>query len=438
MGTQTRIFLTCLGLGLVLAFLAGVGVLGTVEAEGDAALAIIAAILLAWAVGLALVARSATVLERLAGARDRAPNPLVDPLTGLRNQRAFHEDLAREIQRHNRTGRPLTIVIADLNGLRELNDTLGHAAGDARLKTVAAALLRTLRGADAAYRLGGDEFGLLLAGEKAWGGFRFAQRLDAAFAGIPTGSRPSVTCGVAEITEPMAASTLTKRAFVALLEAKQSHRAAIVYSDGLDPPSPERDLEAERHHSQTLAAALARAVDAKDSYTRSHSETVSETCALIGSELHLGPERIDRLRLAGLLHDVGKIGVTDAILQKPEPLSDEEYEVMKSHAPLGRFIVSAAELCDEASWIFHHHERVDGDGYPDGLRGDTIPLESRIILVADAFEAMTSHRPYRPARSEDAALSELQRCAGSQFDPACVRALQSALAREQAIELAAV
>jgi putative nucleotidyltransferase with HDIG domain len=179
----------------------------------------------------------------------------------------------------------------------------------------------------------------------------------------------------------------------------------------------------DEHHSRTLASALARAVDAKDSYTRSHCQTVSQLCAVIATELGFDGDRLARMRLAGLLHDVGKIGVSDAVLNKPSSLTDAEYELMKRHSLLGFDIVQAADMPLEATWVRHHHERVDGGGYPDGLRGEAIPLESRIILVADAFEAMTSDRPYRRAPGQDFALAELGRHAGSQFDPAVVDAL---------------
>ena len=129
------------------------------------------------------------------------------------------------------------------------------------------------------------------------------------------------------------------------------------------------------------------------------------------------------MRLAGLLHDVGKIGVPDAILNNPSGLTDAEYDVMKRHSLLGFDIVKAADMPLEAAWVRHHHERFDGGGYPDGLAGDAIPLESRIILVADAFEAMTSDRPYRQAPGQEFALAELRRNAGAQFDPAVVAAL---------------
>ena len=141
------------------------------------------------------------------------------------------------------------------------------------------------------------------------------------------------------------------------------------------------------------------------------------------SKLGLEPEDVAQVRLAGLLHDVGKIGVPDAILNKPAKLTDEEYQVMQGHSLLGHDIVAAAELRTEALWIRHHHERLDGRGYPDGLRGEEIPVASRIILVADAFEAMISDRPYRKAPGKDHALAELRAHAGSQFDPRIVQAL---------------
>ena len=148
---------------------------------------------------------------------------------------------------------------------------------------------------------------------------------------------------------------------------------------------------------------------------------------LIAFTLGLDDERIERLRLAGLLHDVGKIGVPDRILRKPERLTADEAATMSSHVRIGHAIVAAAELEEEARWVLHHHEHLDGSGYPLGLRGDEIPLESRIILVADAFEAMTADRPYRKGCGGEAALAELERLAGTQFDPACVEALRSVL-----------
>jgi putative nucleotidyltransferase with HDIG domain len=193
-----------------------------------------------------------------------------------------------------------------------------------------------------------------------------------------------------------------------------------MHTGSANPPS-------EREHLDRLATALAKAVDAKDSYTRSHCQTVSQFCAAIAIELGHGPERVAKLRLAGLLHDVGKIGISDAILRKPSALTDEEFELMKAHTRLGYDIVRGAELAEEARWILYHHERLDGSGYPHGLRGDEVPLESRVILVSDAFEAMTAGRPYRAGCPERKAFEELDRHAGTQFDPLCVAALRRAL-----------
>jgi putative nucleotidyltransferase with HDIG domain len=189
-------------------------------------------------------------------------------------------------------------------------------------------------------------------------------------------------------------------------------------------------------HATTLASALATALDAEDDYTRNHSHTVSELSAQIASQLGLPADRVTRVGLAGLLHDIGKIGIPDSVLRKPGKLTGAEYRLMQTHATLGHSIVSAVGLVGEALWVLHHHERIDGRGYPDGLAGDAIPLESRIIFVADAFEAITSDRPYRRGRSETEALDELQRHAGTQFDSRCVAALCRALGHRSAVPTA--
>jgi len=271
---------------------------------------------------------------------------------------------------------------------------------------------------------------VIMRAERAWGAFRFVQRVQARLA-ARLADGLSMKAGVAEASGPVARETLLRHADSALTEAKRLRRAILVYSPDLETMRARPDVSREQHHLKTLATALARAVDAKDSYTRSHCETVSETAALIGAGLGLDPEHVGRLRLAGLLHDVGKIGIADAILQKPAPLNEHEFTVMKTHSALGHRIVSGAGLEEEAEWILRHHERPDGRGYPAGLRGDDVPLESRIILVADAFEAITSDRPYRAGRPEAEALAELDRHAGTQFDPACVAALWKALGRQR-------
>lgn len=174
---------------------------------------------------------------------------------------------------------------------------------------------------------------------------------------------------------------------------------------------------------ELFAAALGRAVDAKGAYEPSHSDAVASLCGEIALVLGLEHEHRTRVRLAGLLHDVGKIGIPDAIVHKPDRLTAREFEAVKVHAELGAEIVAAADLADEAGWVRHHHERFDGGGYPDGLAGAEIPLESRIIFAADAFAVMTAERHYREPVPVRAALEELEANAGSQFDPVCVAAV---------------
>jgi putative nucleotidyltransferase with HDIG domain len=237
----------------------------------------------------------------------------------------------------------------------------------------------------------------------------------------------TATAGIAEAEALRPRDELIREADMALLRAKALRQHAAIYTREMDPDGDSPRVD--ERHTQTLASALARAVDAKDSYTRSHCQTVSELTALIATELGFTGDRLARMRLAGLLHDVGKIGVPDQILNKRGALTEDEYRVMQGHSVLGFEIVQAAGLCDEAEWVRHHHERVDGGGYPDGLAGEAIPLESRIILVADAYEAMTSDRPYRTAPGQAFAVEELQRGAGTQFDTRVVEALCRVLDR---------
>ncbi len=398
---------------------------------------VLAAVAVTIALGLLLLTSTSATMryrERLERVRAREVErlkraALIDNLTSLGNHRAFEEDLAHALDDAAGSGRSLSLALLDLDGLKQINDTNGHQSGDECIRALAGVLAAA--GEDVgAYRIGGDEFALIVPGRRAVDTLYLIQHLQTAIVEA-SGDRPtSASSGVAEAVAGLGRDELIRRADLALIQAKRSHRRCLIYNDALEPILAGPDAIAERRHTDALATALARAVDAKDAYTHSHCETVSELCALIGQELGLPPDRVAKLRLAGLLHDVGKIGITDSILQKSGPLTDAEFAIMKTHTRLGHAIVSAAERPDEAGWILHHHERLDGSGYPLGLVGEQIPLESRIILVADAFEAITADRPYRQHRSPEVALAELTRCSGTQFDPVCVEALRRCVASE--------
>ena len=344
-----------------------------------------------------------------------------DSLTGLGNHRSFHHDLSIEVQRRATTGSPFTLMAIDLDGLKQINDTNGHQAGDRYIERVTEAVRRTIGDEGTVYRIGGDEFMVLLPGRRNWHGLALAHRIDEATRAAV--DRRALSIGLTESSGTEARHLLVHQADVALYEAKRTQLTVVSYHPGLtaDPGAPVVDSPSQHH--KALAAALARAVDAKDVGTRSHSETVAELCVGIGRRLGIEGDGLERIRLAGLLHDVGKIGVSDAILQKPAALETVERDEMREHVSIGHGILISAEMPTEAEWVLYHHEHCDGTGYPAGLRASAIPLQSRIIAVADAFEAMTGTRPYSAAISTAEALEELTSHIGTQFDGRCVHAL---------------
>ena len=294
-----------------------------VRANRTIAIAVLLALLLVAFFGAVVVRYGRRLDAAVAAEVERlAEMAITDPLTGLRNHRAFHEDVARELQRAGRTGVPLALVLLDLDDLKAVNDTQGHQAGDERLQALADAIRATGRGVDVAYRVGGDEFAVILPDARSWGALEFAQRLRGATQAGTHGAGPfTATAGISEALTLRSKDEFVREADLALIGAKRIHQDVVIYGPDL-APSADRGADEDEHHTRTLASALARAVDAKDSYTRSHCQTVSQLCGLIGAELGFDTGRLTRLRLAGLLHDVGKIGVPDAILNKPAKLTD--------------------------------------------------------------------------------------------------------------------
>ena len=316
---------------------------------------------------------------------------------------------------------------------RGVNDTFGHPLGDQALVDLAGAM--TAQGGGQAFRLGGDEFALILrAGEQA--AYRLVDDLHQRVSGVRFAHGETVTISVGLAGYPYHATDpdeLEQIADGALYWAKKHGKnRSCVYSPSLVRIHTPAELELRAERSVRLRAAenLVRVVDAKDAYTGAHSESVSLLVEGIARELGLDDDVVEPLKLAGLLHDVGKIAISDRVLQKPTALTQEETRLMQTHPELGYSLLDGLQLEPVDTWIRHHHEHWDGTGYPNGLAGEEIPFGSRLILVADAYDAMTSERSYRRAATPDDALAELRTMAGRQFDPDVVAALERHVAAD--------
>ncbi|MGA7705098.1 MAG: diguanylate cyclase, partial [Solirubrobacteraceae bacterium] len=330
-----------------------------------------------------------------------------DPLTQLGNRRGFREALDLDLERARRSGLAMGVAIGDLDDFKDFNDHLGHHVGDLALQRVARLLNEHKGSLDTAARLGGEEFALIVPdadGEQVCAlaeRLRRAVREEFAHERVPL----TISFGVSLYPEHSeTAASLVHAADQALYAAKESGRdRTIRHSPDLRLeqriPSDVRDIQGERFVMAVLD--MAEAVDLRFSGSARHSETVGRYAEMTARELGLPEWRISRIRLAGILHDIGKAGVPNSILHKPGRLSPEEYEVIKRHPALGAQMIEHISLSDVREWVAAHHERPDGLGYPRGLYAGQIPLEARIVAVADAYEAMTSDRPYRDAIGYD-------------------------------------
>jgi diguanylate cyclase (GGDEF)-like protein/putative nucleotidyltransferase with HDIG domain len=354
-----------------------------------------------------------------------------DPLTGLLTRRAFEELLESELERSRRTGRPLAVVVGDLDGLGELNGRLGLSAGDRALQLAARDMLKWKRRIDSAGRIGGEEFALLLPETDERGAFLVAERLRrAAHRTFGDDTLPvTISFGVAGYPEHGDRLDLLIRfATHAMGAAKELGKdRSMVYSEEVarmlasvgGPEGAELQL--------ATVIGLAEALDIRDAGTVGHSQTVGRYAEQLAIQLGLSDDHVERVRLAGVLHDVGKIGVSDRVIAKPGPLDADEWREMRTHPEIGARLLAHPEFDDLRAWVHSHHERPDGRGYPLGLSGDSIPLEARILAVADAYEAMTADRAYRSAMGQEAARAELEAGAGTQFDARVVRAFLAVL-----------
>jgi diguanylate cyclase (GGDEF)-like protein/putative nucleotidyltransferase with HDIG domain len=356
---------------------------------------------------------------------------LTDTLTGLKNRLALDQELHAEVERALRSEKPLSLVIGDLDYFKSVNDRLGHRAGDDALVRAGRVLLRHRRAGDSIARTGGEEFTILLPGASEHEAYLVSERMRSAveheFADDAVGL--TFSFGIATLPDHgRTADAVLEAADQALYAAKALGRnRCVIFNPEISAifaPDPGRG--ADEVQLATLLS-LAEALDLRDTGTADHSRTVGRYCALIAEELGLSPERVQRIEVAGILHDIGKIGLPDAILQKPGPLRKTELAEIRTHPEIGAQILGGRGLEDLREWVLAHHERPDGLGYPRGLKDEEIPLEAKILAVADAFEAMTADRVYREGVEERAARIELLRCAGEQFDSRVVAAFLSAL-----------
>ena len=342
-----------------------------------------------------------------------------DPLTGCLNRRGFEERLEAELDGCRRGGRSAGLVVLDLDDFKLVNDTRGHEAGDELLRWTVLRASDELRPMDSLGRLGGDEFAVLVPGAGPLETAEVAARLRDAL-----GERVSLSTGVASFpVDGGDRETLHRRADHDLYATKHGRVS------GAGPTT--REL--------AWASALARAAELRAATRDERSTSVVDHAGAIARRLGWSGGELALLRMAAMLHDVGKVSVPDRVLQKPGPLTVDEFELVKSHPQAGAAIVQQVDgLSPVVGWIRHSHEHVDGSGYPAGLAGADIPLASRILLVAEAYDAMTSRRPYGAPLPPDVAVGELRLNSGSQFDPECVAALEQHLLESDVLEPIAV
>ena len=368
--------------------------------------------LAAWALLLALARMAFAFLENQRTLAQTHTEARTDSLTGLKNRRSLLADLELQLELSSLAA-PRALLLFDLDGFKEYNDAFGHPAGDGLLVRLAARLADAVGSSGHAYRLGGDEFcALVLPGRDG------IDSLVAACSAALTerGEGFEVGSSFGSVMLPEEANTPT----VALSLAD---RRMYARKGG-------RRMSAGRQSRDVLLRTLSER--RPDLHLRLRD--IGELALAVGRELHMGPEGLDEVARAAELHDVGKIAVPDAILDKAGPLDPVEWSFMRRHPLIGeRILLEAPALRPVARLVRSSHERWDGGGYPDGLRGDEIPLGARVVAVCDAFEAMTTERPYRGPVTHSDAIAELRRCAGTQFDPIVVEAFCKVIARERPV-----
>jgi diguanylate cyclase (GGDEF)-like protein/putative nucleotidyltransferase with HDIG domain len=370
---------------------------------------------------------------------------LTDTLTGVGSRKLLEDKLHEEFDRAKRYKRPFTVAIIDLDHFKMINDTLGHATGDEAIRKLAECLRQEKRGPDVLARYGGDEFVLLLPETNADDAIMLLERVRPRVREIrfDQGMGLSISCGVAEslLDTDEAPGDVLRRADVALYEAKNAGRNCVkLWNQDMARLASAGELEIERikklqrrimglsEKAEKLFMesiwSLVQALEAKDVYARKHSENVTTYAVGIARTMGLGPKYVDLIQRSAMIHDIGKIGIPDAVLFKPDHLTAHERRIIEQHPLIAvRILEKMSFLEHEIAIIRHHHEKWNGQGYPDGLARTAIPLGARVIAVADTFDALTSNRAYHASRSIPEVLAMLKDSSGYDFDPTVVVAM---------------
>jgi diguanylate cyclase (GGDEF)-like protein/putative nucleotidyltransferase with HDIG domain len=372
---------------------------------------------------------------------------LTDPLTGVGSRKLLEDKLEVECTRAKRYRRPFSVAIVDLDNFKTINDVLGHATGDSALKRLTRCMKSQKRAPDILARYGGDEFVILMPETRAEDAVSLLERLRTKLQQISLGENLpfTVSCGIAESSLERAdsASEVMRRADIALYEAKSAGRNCVrIWDQTMAERLKAGDIEmekvkmlqrriaglsekAEKMFIQSIWG-LVQALEAKDSYAKQHSENVMHYAMAIAETMQISPKQMEVIRRAAMIHDIGKIGIPDAILSKPGKLTPRERSVVEQHPLIAvRILEKMTFLQREIAIVRHHHEKWNGQGYPDGLSKTSIPLGARILAVADTFDAVTSARSYRNSRSVEEALEILVDASGYDFDPDVVRSMIS-------------
>jgi diguanylate cyclase (GGDEF)-like protein/PAS domain S-box-containing protein len=323
-----------------------------------------------------------------------------DQLTGLYNRRYYQEELKRLDTKRNL---PISIIMGDVNGLKLVNDSFGHEKGDELLRKAADAIKKGCRADEIVARLGGDEFVVLLPKTDAVQAEQFVKRIN-------------------ELLKKEKVVNLdVSVSFGCKAKISEHEKMQDIFKAAEDQMYENKNLNHSRNNRNMIDLIL-NALFEKNHREMLHSKRVGEICEAIALNMNFNKETVYTVKIAGLMHDIGKIGIEDEMLNKPGKLSPDEWVAMKKHPEIGQRILSAVKDFSEiGDYIFEHQEKWDGTGYPQGLKGDEILLQARIIAVADSYDAMTTQRNYREAFSEEEAIQEIKRCSGTQFDPTIAR-----------------